>query len=279
MVRGLCMLVIGVLTLGLSPILQASQDQVLPAGQSVEVEYLLSDSLVSVVDTLTLTRRIINGSDQPFVGLYLSDNLPSAFIVRQHSAELNGVPTASQYQVLPPGTVVSGYNVHYWVFDEQAPSGVDLVLEPNDTLVLTIKVTCAFAALYTLPLHTLVCYNSVIGGLFAAGTTQAVRFGIATDVGGDDDRLPGSYLISTAYPNPFNGAVTISYSGAFAGDRAILLEVYNQLGQTVYRDQRNLGSQEGELEWEPAPGTGSGVYFYRLSAGTSNSRGKLILVK
>ena len=273
------MLVIGVVTLGLSPILQASQDQVLPAGQSVEVEYLLSDSLVNVVDTLTLTRRIVNGSNQPFVGLYLSDNLPSAFIVRQHSAKLNGTPIASRYQVLAAGTVIPGYTVHYWVFDEQAPSSIDLVLEPSDTLVLTIKVTCAFAALYTLPLHTLVCYDSVIGGLFAVGATQAVRFGIATDVGEDDDRLPGSYLISTAYPNPFNGAVTISYSGAIAGDRSIILEVYNQLGQTVYRDQRSLVSQQGELEWEPAPGTGSGVYFYRLSAGTSSSRGKLMLVK
>ncbi len=289
--RKLALFVVGVGLWGLSPIICASEDEVIPAGQSVTVEYFQSDTIATVVDTVVISRRIINRSNYRFVGLYLSDNIPTAFVVRGFLATVNRSPVPTQYQVLPAGSVIAGYSVHHWVFDAQDGSAIDLVLEPGDTLELTIAITCASAAQFELPLHTMVCYDDAVGGLFAVGEPASILFSLDTggeddQGGGDDDEddagndpLPRDYLISSAYPNPFNGAVTISYSGANMTIGSIELDVYNQLGQLMYHGSRDIDAADGMWAWDPAAGTGSGVYFYRLSSGTSASRGKLMLVK
>jgi predicted GH43/DUF377 family glycosyl hydrolase len=96
--------------------------------------------------------------------------------------------------------------------------------------------------------------------------------------------LPENYLLKQNYPNPFNPSTTIRYELPHAS--RVSLKVYNTLGQevatlvnetkpagmyTVQFDARLPGGQAGRLA--------SGVYFYRLEAGTFVQTKRLVLLR
>jgi photosystem II stability/assembly factor-like uncharacterized protein len=88
---------------------------------------------------------------------------------------------------------------------------------------------------------------------------------------------PKSYLLSQNYPNPFNPVTTIDFSVPRAGP--VLLRVFNVLGEevaTLVSDDLPPGSYR--TRWNAA-GIGSGVYFYRLQAGSFLDTKKLILLQ
>ncbi len=87
---------------------------------------------------------------------------------------------------------------------------------------------------------------------------------------------PSSFILSAAFPNPFNGSTTLSYSLTSPAD--VSLTVYNTLGQQVLRSNlgyRASGTHTHALELsEP-----SGVYFAKLSAGSEQAMAKLLLMR
>lgn len=86
---------------------------------------------------------------------------------------------------------------------------------------------------------------------------------------------PSSFILS-AYPNPFNGTTTLSYTLNSPAD--VSLEVFNTLGQVVL--QKSLGhlaSGEHQLSLELTQP--SGVYFAKLSAGNQHASAKLMLMR
>lgn len=86
---------------------------------------------------------------------------------------------------------------------------------------------------------------------------------------------PSSFILS-AYPNPFNGTTTLSYTLNTPAD--VSLEVFNTLGQIVM--QKSLGhiaSGEHQLSLELTQP--SGVYFAKLSAGHQHASAKLMLMR
>lgn len=94
---------------------------------------------------------------------------------------------------------------------------------------------------------------------------------------GNPAQIPGSYALLQNYPNPFNPVTTIRYELPKAS--RVLLKVYDVLGQEV----ATLVDQE-----EPAGvysvqfngrSLGTGIYFYRLQAGSFTETKKLILMK
>jgi hypothetical protein len=85
------------------------------------------------------------------------------------------------------------------------------------------------------------------------------------------------FALDQNYPNPFNPTTTIRYS--LPGRVQVTLSVYNTLGQQVARlisGERAAGTHEVQFN---ASGLASGVYFYRLQAGSYTETKKLLLVR
>jgi endo-1,4-beta-xylanase len=89
--------------------------------------------------------------------------------------------------------------------------------------------------------------------------------------------LPTSYNLEQNYPNPFNPSTTIQYSITHTTN--VTLKVFDMLGrevQTLVNTQQAPGQYSVTLK---AQNLGSGVYFYRINAGTFTETKKLMLLK
>jgi len=98
----------------------------------------------------------------------------------------------------------------------------------------------------------------------------------------DQGTVPSSYSISQNYPNPFNPMTVIHYS---LSQRApVRISIFNVLGQevtTLVNETQPAGTYE--TNWDGLDHTGkrvgSGVYFYRISAGNFSETRKMVLLK
>ena len=91
------------------------------------------------------------------------------------------------------------------------------------------------------------------------------------------DEVPREFLLSQNYPNPFNPTTKLSYSITQSG--LVTLKVYDVLGteiETLVNEEKSVGTYE--LNWNAA-NLPSGVYFYRLQAGSFVQTRKMILLK
>ena len=101
-----------------------------------------------------------------------------------------------------------------------------------------------------------------------------------------DDRvqsLPESFELHQNYPNPFNPSTTITYSipvsSTGAGSDNVTLKVYDVSGKevaTLVDEKKAPGVYEVAFN---AGGLSSGVYFYRLQAGSYQAMRKMMLIK
>jgi hypothetical protein len=104
------------------------------------------------------------------------------------------------------------------------------------------------------------------GALESASTSVAV-----------DDGTPVSFELSQNYPNPFNPTTNIRFRVPEAAD--VKLAVYDRLGReaAVLVDGRmDAGNFETTFD---AGGLASGVYLYRLQAGSYTETRKMIVVR
>ena len=98
----------------------------------------------------------------------------------------------------------------------------------------------------------------------------------------DPDLVPGDYELSQNYPNPFNPETNISFG--LPEQQHVDLTVYNVLGQSLATlvDQ-SLPAGNYTVSWDGTDRHGnamaSGVYLYRLQAGTVVDTRKMMLVK
>ena len=94
--------------------------------------------------------------------------------------------------------------------------------------------------------------------------------------------IPTKLRLLQNYPNPFNPTTTISYSiPAFRGKQSlnVTLDVYNTLGEkvaTLVNKAQAPGNYSVRFDASNLP---SGVYFYRLRAGSFLATKKMILMK
>ncbi len=94
--------------------------------------------------------------------------------------------------------------------------------------------------------------------------------------------LPETYLLRQNYPNPFNNRTVISYSLAQTSE--VRIAVYNILGQQVavlVNGRQSPGEHTTYWDGTNAGGhtVASGVYFYRLEAGSFAASKKMVLLK
>ncbi|MCK6618900.1 MAG: T9SS type A sorting domain-containing protein [Calditrichaceae bacterium] len=118
------------------------------------------------------------------------------------------------------------------------------------------------------------------GAILKTTTGGEPPTGVEAPVPGN--RIPTSMALRQNYPNPFNPSTTISYylpQGA-----AVRLTVYNAAGQAV-RTLLNRQQAAGEhtVVWDGRDDVGraasSGVYLYRLEAGSQVASRKMLLVR
>jgi len=97
------------------------------------------------------------------------------------------------------------------------------------------------------------------------------------------DFIPENYALRQNYPNPFNPTTNIVYELP-VGAR-VKLEVFNMLGQKVRTLVKNKDQAIGvhQIQWDGKDDlglkVGSGVYIYRLDAGTFTESRKMLLLK
>jgi ligand-binding sensor domain-containing protein len=122
---------------------------------------------------------------------------------------------------------------------------------------------------------------AVIGTNVFAGTNNGIwRRPISEMVTGVEEnqtQIPTLYALKQNYPNPFNPTTTISYQ--LPTNTIVTLKVYDVLGReikTLVSERQKAGNHLVIFDANSLP---SGVYFYRLQAGSYAETKKLVLLK
>ncbi len=88
---------------------------------------------------------------------------------------------------------------------------------------------------------------------------------------------PVNYSLEQNYPNPFNPSTSIRYS--LPNNSTVSLKVYNMVGQEVATLINSYQTSGEYTVTFNAANLASGVYFYRLDAGSFNVAKKMLLLK
>jgi len=107
-----------------------------------------------------------------------------------------------------------------------------------------------------------------------------------TAVESEQKELPDNFFLSQNYPNPFNPSTKIKFTipnAVIASEtkqsQMVTLKVFDSLGNEVailIKEEKPVGTYEVEFDASFLP---SGIYFYRLQAGTYVKTKKMILLK
>jgi hypothetical protein len=89
--------------------------------------------------------------------------------------------------------------------------------------------------------------------------------------------IPSAFELQQNYPNPFNPVTQIRYALPQAG--LVQLEVYNSLGQKIAELVNEYQSAGNHIKEFQAGSLPSGIYFYRITAGSYQKMLKMMLVK
>jgi photosystem II stability/assembly factor-like uncharacterized protein len=98
-----------------------------------------------------------------------------------------------------------------------------------------------------------------------------------TSLQNEFSNVPSEYLLCQNYPNPFNPSTKISWQSSAAGWQT--LKVYDVLGNevaTLVDEYKPDGNYEVEFD---AGELSSGIYFYKLIAGSFMETKKMLLMK
>jgi hypothetical protein len=112
---------------------------------------------------------------------------------------------------------------------------------------------------------------------FDVDTTDYNSILVGVDNSNNKIIVPTEYILEQNYPNPFNPTTTIKYSIPHASK--IKIQIYDILGRevaTVINEMKSAGTYTATFN---AANMSSGVYFYRLQAGSFTETKKLLLLR
>jgi surface antigen len=121
--------------------------------------------------------------------------------------------------------------------------------------------------------------HDLVPGLYAYRIKQIDRDGSFKLVGTVEVEIlaPSSFELEQNYPNPFNPSTTIRYQIPVSSK--VILRIYNVLGQemaTLVNEQKESGHYS--VIWN-ALNIPSGVYFYRMQAGSFTQTKRILLLR
>ncbi len=99
---------------------------------------------------------------------------------------------------------------------------------------------------------------------------------------GGESTLPTTFALEQNYPNPFNPSTTIKYQIPDVGTQravSVSLKIYNILGQavaTLVDAEQEAGFKSVTFDASDLP---SGVYIYKITAGTFTEQKKMLLIR
>jgi len=99
--------------------------------------------------------------------------------------------------------------------------------------------------------------------------------GLVTDV--NENKIVKEFKLHQNYPNPFNPSTKINYS--ISKLSTVMIKVYDALGKeiaTLVNEEKSAGNYQVEFNAANLP---SGVYFYRIQAGSFTQVRKMLLIK
>jgi len=138
----------------------------------------------------------------------------------------------------------------------------------KDTIAVAIQEnTSSLSRIGTVTVNTNTWNSPLTITIFQAGATSGIQEG----------DLPKNFALQQNYPNPFNPSTTISY--ALPHRSHVTLTVFNTLGQKeaeLVNGDIDAGYHEIQFN---ASNLASGVYFYRMQAGSYVETKKLLLVR
>jgi hypothetical protein len=106
---------------------------------------------------------------------------------------------------------------------------------------------------------------------------DSIEYGNPVSVDATEPASPTKFSLSQSYPNPFNPSTSIHYS--VSSLQFVSLKVYDVLGNEIailVNEEKTTGSYEVEFNATSLP---SGVYFYRLQAGSFVETKKMVLLR
>ncbi|HOI29331.1 MAG TPA: PQQ-binding-like beta-propeller repeat protein [Melioribacteraceae bacterium] len=177
--------------------------------------------------------------------------------------------------------VINGSNSHNVI--RSSPDGTRLATGSSDKYLNVFDMadgTTLFRGLHNSQVNRLnYSYDGtrIVTGTFYGGKVSVWQKDGTVHVNEFPSTLPDTYQLFQNYPNPFNPATVISYqipSYAF-----VRLRVYDILGNEVAAlvdKEQHAGFYSVTFN---AKNLTSGIYFYRLEAGSFSEAKKLILVK
>jgi hypothetical protein len=109
-------------------------------------------------------------------------------------------------------------------------------------------------------------------------TMTSIPTSSGTDVESNLYGIPKEFKLRQNYPNPFNPLTTISFD--LPKRLQVSLKIYDLLGREIITlvDDEEISAGSYTRQWNAANMT-SGIYFYRLQAGSFTETKKLIFLK
>jgi len=111
---------------------------------------------------------------------------------------------------------------------------------------------------------------------FMGNTSNFARLNIVTDVE-DEKQIPSEFSLEQNYPNPFNPSTRISWQSSVGSHQT--LKIFDLIGNevaTLVDEYREAGRYEVTFE---ASRLSSGIYFYKLTAGSFVEIKKMTVLK
>jgi aminopeptidase N len=232
-------------------------------------------------------------------------------VLRAYSANpalAYGVATTEDFQAVAQN--VSGMDLNYffqeWIYGENYPQ-YSIVWSKNylhsDLWNLSLRIdqqtNTSNPTFFTMPVQIKV--NFVTGDTLITifNNTQAQNFSIAIKgeptsitfdpnnwimknvvsiiLGVDNENIPNKFSVEQNFPNPFNPSTQIQYS--IGTKQLVQIKIYDVLGNevaTLVNEEKASGTYEVNFDAANLP---SGVYIYKMQAGSFFNTRKMILLK